>query len=234
MRAMLSHRRACGALCAAVASLTLLAALPSPASAQTAADKKKRDQDVQRYVKQLSARFTAWDTNSNGTLDKQELAIAFRGKDAKPFDYQAPTPYEVGRTLYAGLIGLPPYILLANQTLAAVVELQTPKDTGSTTPNYNAFPDYQFLVLAGTKGQTSLSRQEFDRWARTYAQSLANQAYAMRMYQKAVQRFNKAKTQKAKLAAQNEGQQWTQSYQMYTAQLNVIPLAIHQALGLKQ
>ena len=66
----------------------------------------------------------------------------------------------------------------------------------------NLFPDYQFLVLAGTKGQTSLSRQEFDRWARTYAQSLADQAYAMRMYQKAVQKFNKAKNQKAKLAMQ--------------------------------
>jgi hypothetical protein len=230
MRAIYSHRRACGVLGAA---LTLLAALPGRASAQSA-DAKKRDQDVKRYVTQLSARFTAWDTDSNSTLDKQELAVAFRGKDAKPFDYQPPTPYDVGRTLYAGLVGLPPFILLLNQTAAAVVEVQTPRDTGSTTPNYNLFPDYQFLVLAGTKGQTSLSRQEFDRWARTYAQSLANQAYAMRMYQKAVQKYNKAKTQKAKLAAQNEGQQWTQSYQMYTAQLNVIPLAIHQALGLKQ
>jgi hypothetical protein len=233
MRALLSHRRACAALGAAVASLTLLAALPGRAGAQSA-DKKRRDQDVKRYVKQLSARFTAWDTDGNGTLDKQELAVAFRGPDAKPFDYQPPTPHEVGRTLYAGLVGLPPYILLANQTVAGVLELQTPKDTGSTAVNYNLFPDYQFLVLAGTKGQTSLSRQEFDRWARTYAQSLADQAYAMRMYQKAVQKLNKAKGQKAKLAAQTEGQQWTQAYQMYTAQLNAIPLAIHQALGLKQ
>src|SRR5437763_523876 len=134
MRAMLSHRRACGVLCAAVAALILLAALPplaarpSHASAQSA-DKKKRDQDVKRYVKQLSARFTVWDTDSNGKLDKQELAVAFRGNDARPFDYQLPTPYEVGRTVYAGLVGLPPYILLVNQTLAAVVELQTPKDT---------------------------------------------------------------------------------------------------------
>jgi hypothetical protein len=49
MRAMLSHRRACGALGAAVAALTFLAALPSHTSAQGAADKKKRAQDVQRY-----------------------------------------------------------------------------------------------------------------------------------------------------------------------------------------
>jgi hypothetical protein len=123
--------------------------------------------------------------------------------------------------------------LLLNQTLAAVVELQTPKDMGTTTPNYNLFPDYQFLVLAGTKGQTSLSRQDFNSWARAYAGSLADQAYALRMYQKAVQKLQKAK-KKAKLAAQNEVQQWTQAYQMYTAQVNVPPLAVLQALGLKQ
>ena len=238
MRTALSYRRVRAALGAATA-LTLLAALPAGADAQPA-DKKRRDADVQRFVKQLAARFQAWDTDANNKLDKQELAIAFRGADAKPFDYVPTTPRDVGRVLFGGLMALPPYILFSNQTLAAVVELQTPRDSG-TKPDYTVYADYQFLVLAGTTGQTTLQRREFDTWARTYAQALADQSYAMRLYQNAVKKYQNAQrnpktkqNKKAMQAALNEGQRWTQAYQTATAQLSAIPVAIHQAFGLKQ
>jgi hypothetical protein len=230
----LSHRRACGLFCAALVAVTLLAALPARSSAQ-AADKRKRDADVKRYVNQLATRFVTWDVNSDNALDKQELAWAFRGKDAKPFDDQPMTPREKARMLYASLIGLPPYVLLSNQTLASVVELQASRDTSpAPTTDPNLLPDYQFLVLAGTKGSTTLSRQEFNTWANSYAQLVANQAYSQRQYQSAVNKFNKAKTKKAKLAAQAEGQRYLTDFQTYTAQMNAIPPAIHQAMGLKR
>ncbi len=230
----ISHHRARGLCGAAVVALALLAALPARAAAQAAAT-RKRDADVKRYVNQLAARFTAWDKDGDNALDKQELAWAFRGKDAKPFDYQPITPREKARMLYAGLIGLPPYVLLSNQTLAAVVEVQASRDTNpAPTVDPNLLPDYQFLILAGTKGSTMLSRQEFNAWANSYAQLVANQAMAQRQYQNAVSKFNRAKAKKAKLAAQAEGQRYTNDYQNYTAQLNAIPVAIHQAIGLKR
>jgi hypothetical protein len=190
---------------------------------------------VKNYLKQLAARFAAWDVNGDNSLDKQELAWAFRGKDAKPFDDQPLTPREKARMLFASLIGLPPYVLLSNQTLASVVELQASRDTNpAPTVDPNLLPDYQFLVLAGTKGSTTLSRQEFNTWAKSYAQLVANQANSQRLYKNAVSKFNKAKNKKAKLAAQTEGQRYLTDYQNYTTQLNAIPAAIHQAVGLKR
>jgi hypothetical protein len=237
MRGTFSHRRACGLLCAAVTSLTLLATLPSRSSGQ-AGEKKRVAADVKRYVQQLATRFTAWDTNGDNSLDKQELAIAFRGADAKPFDYQPMTPREKARMLFASLIGLPPYILLSNQTLASVVELQASRDT-SPAPSIdpNLLPDYQFLILAGTKGSTTLSRQEYNSWAKSYAQLVANQSSAQRVYQTAVNKLNKlgkSKNKKAILAAQNAAQRALTDFQSYTMQLNAIPVAIRQTVGLKQ
>jgi hypothetical protein len=55
-----------------------------PVTAQTTAQKKQLD----CYVRQLQAKFQVWDLNRNTVLDKQELATAFRGAGAKPFDAQ--------------------------------------------------------------------------------------------------------------------------------------------------
>jgi hypothetical protein len=235
-----SRNRAAFLVLAAFAWVTLDA---GPGRAQT--DKKKRDADLARYVKQLQARFTSWDLDGDGNLNKSELARAFRGPDAKPYDYvpdpktSPPTPArQLVNAASAALIGTPLALLPVpvNLTLVEIVDLQAPRQTttASSPPNPNSFPDYQFLVLAGTKGQPSLSRQEFNTWARSYAGMNADQSAAQRHLTAAQNKLQKAKTAKAKQAAQAEVQRAQQDYQQATAQLNAIPAAIQATLGLKR
>jgi Ca2+-binding EF-hand superfamily protein len=99
---------------------------------------------------QLRAVFAAWDLDKDGYLDKEELAKAFRGPKAKPFDYKAPTKDDKDN------------------------DADTDKDTSKDKkkPDYSAFPDYQFLVQLDADGDGKISRDEFENWARDYAVQL--------------------------------------------------------------
>ncbi len=60
--------------------------LGEPQSTSAGGAPKKKDPNYLSHLKHLEARFRAWDTNKDNVLDKFELAKAFRGAQAKPYD----------------------------------------------------------------------------------------------------------------------------------------------------
>src|SRR5262249_46784364 len=98
---------------------------------------------------QLRAVFAAWDLDKDGYLDKEELAKAFRGPNAKPYDYKAPSK---------------------DDDKDKDADKDSKKD--AKKPDYSAYPDYQFLVQLDVDGDEKISRDEFENWARDYAVQL--------------------------------------------------------------
>ncbi len=121
-------------------------------TAVAVADPKKDPPGTSVLMGQLRATFAAWDLNSDGYLDKAELAKAFRGSDAKPYDYKP-----------------------------ASKNGDASKDTSSCTtkPDYSSYPDYNFLVALDSDKDEKISKDEFESWARTYAVSLKQQLDAL-------------------------------------------------------
>jgi hypothetical protein len=218
------------------AACTLLAAIALPGPPGASAQKKK-DPDVTRYMKLLMARFESWDKNSDNTLDKDELAKAFRGAKAKAYDYQPETKESKARDrallLYAALTAASSVGGESHHLGAEIVVLCTPRPASAPPVNPNLYADYQFLVIAGTKGQSKLSRKEFETWARSYAKLLDEQEEAQQHVSQAKAKQAKAKTEKAKVTAAAEVGKYAQQFQTLTNQLNAIPPAIHKTLNVK-
>jgi len=85
------------------------------------------------YMGRLRAQFVAWDLDGDGFLDKSELAKAFRGTDAKPYDYKKP-----------------------GDSTPASGDL-----TSLKKPDYSEYPDYNFLIKLDQDGDGMISRAEF-------------------------------------------------------------------------
>jgi hypothetical protein len=96
---------------------------------------------------QLRVLFKTWDVNKDGHLDKDELARAFRGADARASDY---------------LIDL-----------KALKEKKNSKRARETF--FKDYPDYHFLLEVDLDGDDKISRDEFMIWARDYAVDLKKQ-----------------------------------------------------------
>jgi hypothetical protein len=96
---------------------------------------------------QLRVLFRTWDLNKDGHLDKDELARALRGPDARAADY-----------------------LL---DLKALREKKSTKRARQTF--YTNYPDYHFLLEVDQDGDDKISRDEFLTWARDYAVDLKKQ-----------------------------------------------------------
>jgi hypothetical protein len=133
-----------GALTLALATVGL--ADPPPNPAPPPADQSDPP-GTTAYMGQLRSLFASWDLNGDGFLDKAELAKAFRGADAKPYD---------------------------SKKTSDAPATDTPADpkTAAKKPDYSEYPDYNFLVKLDQDGDGQISRAEFMSWARDYATQL--------------------------------------------------------------
>jgi Ca2+-binding EF-hand superfamily protein len=141
--------------CALAAGLALAAL--AWAGKAAAADKEPPDPPgTTQYMDQIRLLFAAWDLNLDGNLDKEELAKAFRGPDAKPYDYKKAS---------------------TDKTITTDPAKDPPKDPAKADkPDYLQYPDYQFLTMLDKDGDGQISRSEFMAWGRDYAVALKQQA----------------------------------------------------------
>jgi hypothetical protein len=203
----------------------------------------KTKHDVPYYMKQLHARFKAWDTNKDGFLDKDELAKAFRGADAKPYDYEAPsksgaTPvfplYNKPKVGSFAVAALPPGCP-ANYPIAEIMTWKKPQAPVKTTPppiNPAQYPDFQFLSMIKASGDR-ISRKEFDQWANDYAHMVDRFDNAQHALKNSQSKLAKAKTAQGKQQAAAELQRHQGELDRAAAQLNNIPAAIHKTINIR-
>jgi EF hand domain-containing protein len=126
--------------------LVALALLGLPAARATADPAAQPDPPgTSAILGQLRLLFKAWDLDHDGYLDKEELAKAFRGSNARPYDLKAPGKDD-----------------------------NADKGSGKTAakPDPSQYPDYVFLTELDKDGDGKISRDEFESWARDYALQL--------------------------------------------------------------
>jgi hypothetical protein len=138
--------RRCGtlAVCVALSFASTVLADGAPSDST----KKPDPPGTKEYMNQLRKIFDKWDLNSDNYLDKEELAKAFRGSDAKPYDYKKTKD---------------------SDTAASADSASTKK------PDYKKYPDYEYLVQLDKDSDGRISRDEFMNWARTYAVQVKDQ-----------------------------------------------------------
>jgi len=223
------------------ASLTLAFLFTAVTGAQMKNPKTKHD--VPYYMKQLTARFKSWDTNKDGFLDKDELARAFRGADAKAYDYQpastSPTTqvfplYNKPKVSSFAVAALPPGCP-ANYAVAEIMTWKKPQATVKTSPppiNPAQYPDFQFLAMIKAEGDR-ISRKEFDHWANDYAHMVDRFDNAQHALKNSQSKLAKAKTAQGKQQAAAEVQRHQGELDRAAAQLNTIPAAIHKTINIR-
>lgn len=153
------------------AGLLMLFGLAAPAADNTPKDPP----GTSALMGQLRATFAAWDLNKDGYLDKEELAKAFRGPNAKPYDSKADKDKPKDDKPKDG--DKKDDNKPKDGDKKDGDPAKDPKGTGggTTKPDYSKYPDYNFLVALDKDGDEKISKDEFETWARDYAASLKQQ-----------------------------------------------------------
>src|SRR5713226_925521 len=155
----------------------LAAFLSNPASADDP-PKKPDPPGTGPYMTQLRAWFKAADLDSDGYLDKAELAKAFRGPKAKPYDFKKDDDKD-------------------KKDADKKDDVKDKgKDTSHSKPDYSDYPDYQFLKLVDKDNDEKVSKDEFESWARDYAVDLKKQDDQLKKVLQAEQRLANATSKK--------------------------------------
>jgi hypothetical protein len=168
---------------------------------------------------QLGQLFASWDLNGDGFLDKEELAKAFRGPSAKPFDYKKP---ENQKAASPSLSFLPSAVLTSTPSLASSFSVAQPYSASlalvayfarpntdkpakpSKPVDYTNYPDYIFLKNLDKNGDEKISKKEWDAWARDYSRQLKALQDLQNKILKAQQRLAAAATIASQRKAQAE------------------------------
>lgn len=173
-----------GFACALTLLLCVLVGAQDTSESKTKGKKEKEPADPPRttlYMNQLRAAFAAWDRNKDDHVDKGELAIAFYGAGAKPFDDKETKGKKTDKD--------------EGKPASKKDETGSEKDRPGKTADYSKRADYQFLVQVDRDRDDRISRDEFMEWAREYAMQVRDQAEAQ---QKAAQLQKQLSNPKAK------------------------------------
>ncbi len=184
--------------------LVLLLALAAPAQDKDVPKKKRPRADPSGttiYMGQLRLLFDSWDRNKDDYLDKQELAWAFVGPRAKPYDYKRPPKKDAKADPKSEKETAPD---------------KGPKEKKARKPDYSRQPDYVFLKQLDQDGDGKISRDEYLAWAREFAIQLRDQDKLQK----------KLAALQQKLAKARPG---TKSYQRVLTQVRAQQDAIRQA-----
>ncbi len=211
-------------------------------------------------MRQLEARFRDWDRNNDHQLDKEELARAFRGKDARPFDQTKitvlvpqPPPPRIANAItprptayYLAMVtfpkqGMPIQLALSDICLRTQVAQKAAQDAQPTSLppkieqvglNPNVLPDFQFLRLV-SKNDNKITHQEFQNWARRYAELLDHYDDLEDEIREDEAQIRKAKEKKAKQKHQQELSKHQYEFSRVSAQISNVPPAIRKALNVR-